>query len=285
MTDSFAQLGAALTERILELKRLTLLRIEDGAKEFFQQDLSGLETSVRALEAQVATLKTCISQEMTAMPKVEALIQASKLQSEHLSAISQNLPARLPRSLSANTQGALPAAGRPMPPGAGALTGVTQTGTSGQGAAGSVAEDAARRRKEVPRCYVTESELAATSAYMRGRLQLDKVNAALDELANHAAGNVKLMAAAKAGGAKLAPADRKRATELLHSIALKDGIKGHFWLLESDLREGQLVRLDKSGKALLTLLRHLGRLTEVRCNLDGVAVTAYVLVEDARRPG
>ena len=30
-------------------------------------------------------------------------------------------------------------------------------------------------------------------------------------------------------------------------------------MLESDLRSGAAVRLDKTGKTLLTLLRHLGR--------------------------
>lgn len=52
----------------------------------------------------------------------------------------------------------------------------------------------------------------------------------------------------------------------------KEGVKGHFWFLEADLREGQLVKLDKSGKAMLTLLRHLGRLQEVRRGQGKAAV-------------
>ena len=44
----------------------------------------------------------------------------------------------------------------------------------------------------------------------------------------------------------------------------KDGIKGSFWFLEPDLKDGREVKLDKSGKGLLTLMRHLGRLQEVR---------------------
>lgn len=61
----------------------------------------------------------------------------------------------------------------------------------------------------------------------------------------------------------------------LLSLQNKEGIKGHFWFLEADLREGQLVKLDKSGKAMLTLLRHLGRLQEVRRGRGprGAAVT------------
>ena len=47
-----------------------------------------------------------------------------------------------------------------------------------------------------------------------------QANAALDELVQHAEANSRLVQAARTGGAKLAPADRKRATELLHSVAV-----------------------------------------------------------------
>jgi hypothetical protein len=44
----------------------------------------------------------------------------------------------------------------------------------------------------------------------------------------------------------------------------RDGIKGRHWFLESDLKDGLVIKLDKTGKSVLSLLRHLGRLTEVR---------------------
>lgn len=44
----------------------------------------------------------------------------------------------------------------------------------------------------------------------------------------------------------------------------KDAAKGRFWFLETDLRAGTAIRMDKTGKSILTLLRHLGRLQEVR---------------------
>ncbi|GLC48150.1 Spindle and kinetochore-associated protein 1 [Pleodorina starrii] len=160
-----------------------------------------------------------------------------------------------------------------------------QTGVpaAGMAMAPAVIEEASRKRKEAPRWYVTEKEFEATSSYMRGRLQPAKVNAALDELAVHAMNNAKLLSSLKGGGGKLAPAERKRATDLLHNVAGKDGIKGHFWFLDSDLREGTAIKLDKPGKSMLTLLRHLGRLQEIRCNIDGVGTTVYVMVEDPRR--
>ena len=57
-------------------------------------------------------------------------------------------------------------------------------------------------------------------------------------------------------------------------------LKGRSWVLESDLRAGSAVRLDKSGKSLLTLLRHLGRLQEVRVHADGATHLVYVLLPE-----
>ena len=47
----------------------------------------------------------------------------------------------------------------------------------------------------------------------------------------------------------------------------KEGIRGKFWFVDSDLKGGTALKLDKTGKAILTVLRHLSRLTEVSHNL------------------
>lgn len=44
----------------------------------------------------------------------------------------------------------------------------------------------------------------------------------------------------------------------------KEGVKGCYWFLESDLKDGTALKLDKTGKSILTIMRHLGRLQEVR---------------------
>jgi hypothetical protein len=43
----------------------------------------------------------------------------------------------------------------------------------------------------------------------------------------------------------------------------KEAAKGRFWFVETDLRSGTAIRMDKTGKSILMLLRHLGRLQEV----------------------
>lgn len=53
-------------------------------------------------------------------------------------------------------------------------------------------------------------------------------------------------------------------------LQTKDGIKGSYWLLDMDLKDGNALKHDKTGKAILTILRHLGRVQEVRAGGDGV---------------
>lgn len=43
----------------------------------------------------------------------------------------------------------------------------------------------------------------------------------------------------------------------------KEAAKGRFWFLETDLKVGQAVKMDKTGKSMLMLLRNAGRLQEV----------------------
>ena len=40
-------------------------------------------------------------------------------------------------------------------------------------------------------------------------------------------------------------------------------MRGKFWLTDADLKKSSTLRADKTGKAIMTILRHLGRVAEV----------------------
>ena len=65
---------------------------------------------------------------------------------------------------------------------------------------------------------------------------------------------------------------------MAYNIAGHEALKGRFWVLEGDLRAGTHLRLDKTGKAMMQLLRHLNRLAEVRVSVEGTTHLVYVLV-------
>ena len=50
----------------------------------------------------------------------------------------------------------------------------------------------------------------------------------------------------------------------------KEGMKGRHFLLESDLRDGMTLKLDKTSKSILIILRQLGRISEVSVDQGGV---------------
>ena len=61
----------------------------------------------------------------------------------------------------------------------------------------------------------------------------------------------------------------------VRAVQNKEGVKGHPWFMDADMRAAHVLRLDKTGKALLTVLRHLGRLQEVRCPACSAAVGGH----------
>jgi len=126
---------------------------------------------------------------------------------------------------------------------------------------------------KVERRYITQDEFDSVSSYMKGRLTADKVNAALDELAGFAEQNAVLVLAARKN--KTAGYDRKHAIWLHTNIWHHSFLKGKFWALEADLKAGTALKLDKSGKSCLTILRHLKRIGEVRIQADGSTHIVY----------
>lgn len=48
-------------------------------------------------------------------------------------------------------------------------------------------------------------------------------------------------------------------------------------MVESDLKNGSMVRMDNSGRSMLILLRHLGRLSEMRVGVEGTTHLVYIM--------
>ncbi|KAK3125013.1 hypothetical protein QOZ80_7BG0598820 [Eleusine coracana subsp. coracana] len=94
---------------------------------------------------------------------------------------------------------------------------------------------------------------------MRGRLTMEKINIAINEVATYADANAHLVSCPKK---KLSEDTWEKALEL-RDIAVTKEVKGKHFFLETDLK-GPGLKLDHSGKAILTVLRHLGRIHETR---------------------
>ncbi|KAG5386462.1 hypothetical protein IGI04_037932 [Brassica rapa subsp. trilocularis] len=122
-------------------------------------------------------------------------------------------------------------------------------------------------RGSPPLWYITVEELNSLSSYMRGRLTLEKVNAAINDMASYAEANAHLISAPKQ---KLAENLWEKALKL-RDIVTSGALKGKHFFLETDMK-GPMLKLDNTGKAILTVLRHLGRVSETRIGQNRVII-------------
>ncbi|CDY41150.1 BnaA09g38650D [Brassica napus] len=122
-------------------------------------------------------------------------------------------------------------------------------------------------RGSPPLWYITVDELNSLSSYMRGRLTLEKVNAAINDMASYAEANAHLISAPKQ---KLAENLWEKALKL-RDIVTSGALKGKHFFLETDMK-GPMLKLDNTGKAILTVLRHLGRVSETRIGQNRVII-------------
>jgi hypothetical protein len=244
-------------------------QIAGSTRDLYAHDLEALESTVRGLESKYRAIRSFVRREAEALPRVEAIVEACRLQRVHLDHVAARLPARLP---------SLPSPIKPVAQplrelGAGATNAPAAEASAKAAVAAAKKPDRPERagvaaQPTLRRRYITQDELDSVSSYMRGRLTLDKINAALDEVASIAESNVAALAAARKG----------RATGVLRDVAAADALRGRsHYVLESDLKAGGLVRPDKSGRAVMTVLRHLGRLSEARVVAEGATLLVYVL--------
>ncbi|XP_068650955.1 spindle and kinetochore-associated protein 1 homolog [Aristolochia californica] len=247
---SFDSLIASFNDRILELQELVIAR--NMYPPAAVTDLSAIDTAVRTLEYQIQAIKDRVQEEMEAIPKAKKLIELSTRQQKKLEHMIAYLPSDLHESVAAsnhNTYRLLQQLPTQNPP----------TVSSHVEAEPSVLPKGKKGRGPAPCWHVTAEEFDSLSSYMRGRLTLEKVNAAVNDMTTYAEANAQLISAPKT---KIGEDVWAKALEL-RDIATKEGVKGKHFFLETDMR-GSTLKLDNTGKAILTVLRHLGRIHENR---------------------
>ncbi|WOH09342.1 hypothetical protein DCAR_0728799 [Daucus carota subsp. sativus] len=243
--------------RISELQQLVIARNMYPTSSL--PDLSAIDSLVKAMELQVHQIKDRLREEKEAIPKAKKLIEASLQQQRKLQMMSAYVPSNPPERISTNNH-------EPR-------TIVQPENKQDIPFISLNYEEPPALPKEKkgrgppPLWYITADELNSLSSYMKGRLTLEKVNAAISDMATYAEANSQLVTAPRK---KLTEATLDRAMEL-RDIAGTDAVKGKHFFLETDIK-GPSFKLDNTGKAILTVLRHLGRITESRIGHHRVIV-------------
>ncbi|XP_015889002.1 spindle and kinetochore-associated protein 1 homolog [Ziziphus jujuba] len=248
---SLDSLVSTFNARIAELQELVIARNMYPASSV--TDLSAVDASLKAMELQIQAIKDRVREETLAIPKAKKLIDASMKQQKKLQSMSVYVPSHVPERLSILNLDSNKCF----------LQETSKQDTSHRSLKPDeelVAPPKEKKgRSTPPLWFITDNELDSLSTYMKGRLTLEKVNAAINDMAKYAEANAQIIAAPKK---KLAENFWEKALEL-RDIAMTEGVKGKHFFLETDIR-GPSLKLDNTGKAILTVLRHLGRISETR---------------------
>lgn len=110
---------------------------------------------------------------------------------------------------------------------------------------------------------VTEAELESAPSYMRSRLDVTKVNASLMEVQAVLKAKYSLLHTPQAQVRTLPEAERKRHAQ--HKALESEATRGLYFFSEDDLKAGvPSIRNDATGKNMLAVLRHTGRIKEFK---------------------
>ncbi|KAL9429983.1 hypothetical protein AB3S75_025378 [Citrus x aurantiifolia] len=248
--SSLDSLISSFNTRIADLQELVIARNMYPASTV--ADLSAIDAAVKAVELQVQAIKNRVREETEAIPKAKKLIDASLRQQKILQNMSSHASSSLSQTMSMldlnTTKTLLPDSSKQQ-----------SNSVSFKPEEPAALPKEKKGRGSPPLWYITSDELDSLSSYMRGRLTLEKVNAAVNDMATYAEANAHLISAPKK---KLAENLWERALEL-RDIATVEAVKGKHFFLDNDVK-GPSLKLDNTGKAILTVLRHLGRISETR---------------------
>ncbi|KAL2511475.1 Spindle and kinetochore-associated protein 1-like protein [Abeliophyllum distichum] len=246
--SSLDSLISSFNTRIAELQQFVIARNMYPASSI--SDLSEIDSALKGMELQVQKIKDRLREETQAIPKAKKLIEVALRQQTKLKSMSACVPSCLPEIPTSIIQDTSTSVQPEMPK--------PDFGTESL----NLEEPAPREKKgraSPPMWYITRDELDALPSYMKQRLTLDKVNAAINDMAAYAEANAQIIVAPRK---KLAENMLDKALEL-REIARNDVVKGKHFFLETDIK-GPALKLDNTGKATLTVLRHLCRITETR---------------------
>ncbi|XP_072960749.1 SKA complex subunit 1 homolog isoform X1 [Typha angustifolia] len=247
--SSLDALISSFNTRIVELQELVIARNMYPTTSI--PDLSAVDSTLKTMETQIQAIRDRLQEERSAIPKAKRLMEQSRRQQRKLQHMLIHMPSGMLESVSHsdhNTSSLVPE-----------VVECDVAYEASKQKEDPVAMPKKKGRGSAPRWYISAEELDSLSSYMRGRLTFEKVNIAINEVATYADANAHLISCPKK---KLAEDTWEKALEL-RDIAMAEAVKGKHFFLETDIK-GPGLKLDNTGKAILTVLRHLGRVQESR---------------------
>ena len=298
---------SSYNSKIASLKSLLSLRglTAEGSS---LSTLEQISLQINALEGDISSARGAIVSEAAMLNEAAELQRRAARSAAELSMMSSNLPAHLPGDTTAPPPVTPASARMPLaetaagnhhyassstPRSATAKHAAPASSTSTEVqppppppppppplAAASSSRPASARAQPPQIALVTEAELGTAPSYMRSRLDVGKVNAAISDVQRLLASKYALLATPSAQVRTMHEVEKRK-----HS-AYKAGetseTKGSFFFSEEDMKSLQHIRNDATGKNLIQLLRHCGRLKEFKHSATGMRCWRALMPNEMR---
>jgi len=214
----------------------------NAALRSIDKELLEIETALDAFEA-------LVEKERKLLDQGEAMKDVATKFRERLEYVASNLPSHLP--------------------------GVEKAAKRGSEKEEAVKETVTKSRKtrrakevscdtglEFPKlAYLTVEEFDEIPKYIKGRVSYDQANNAIDEIHKVITAKYKILRLPRSAMGEPVMKKYKAFKE-----AETPDTEGEYFFIDEDLKAYSQLKMDSTGRAILTMLRHCGRLREVRGN-------------------
>ena len=267
MEEIFAQVGAQTTE----LKRCAQMRARGPtvvADEHILGLLAGLDKAVSEMEAATASHRAHLTSERAQLKRGTAMLEAVRELENRTQYTHNNLPEKLPGYTSSSSMMPLGDKANSSNRRANSSAG---SSTSSSSSSSSSAVTRKKRSASTVRiaklAYVKVDEFEEVPKYIRGRLKRDQVNEIVDAVHVAMVEKYRILNTPrnKLGQQAMEQWRRFREQEVKETA-------GQRFFIEDDLRTFTDIQVNSAVRSSMVVLRHLGRLREVR----GSGVTRLV---------
>lgn len=243
--EGIAELFAAKTTN---LKRCMELRSAGNSTNCIFV-LRSIDKELLEMEAALDSLQDLVEKEKSLLEQGEAMRDISNKFRDRLEHVASNLPSHLPGVEKKKKRGSEDRE-----------EAVKENVQKPRKTRRAKEHSTADSGSEFPKlAYLTVEEFEEIPKYIKGRISYDQVNNAVDEIHKVITAKYKIMRLPRSAMGEPVMKKYKAFKE-----AETPETEGEYFFIDDDLKAYSQLKMDSTGRAILTMLRHCGRLREVR---------------------
>ncbi|KAL9986684.1 hypothetical protein ACROYT_G000859 [Oculina patagonica] len=255
MASTLEEMAAHFATKTSSLKRCMELRSAGNATNC-DSVLRSIEKELVEIEAALDVFQALVEKEKMLLEQGEAMKDVATKFRERLEHVASNLPSHLPGVEKAAKRG---------PEKEEVVTDAVTKPKKTRRAKDTSSDTG----PEFPKlAYLTVEEFEEIPKYIKGRVSYDQVNNSIDEIHKVITAKYKILRLPRSAMGEPVMKKYKAFKE-----AETPDTEGEYFFIDDDLKTYSQLKMDSSGRAILTMLRHCGRLREVR----GKKLLRYVL--------